>query len=349
MSDFEEVDYDMSEDSRSEEDDVECLEELYNNAKAEPSSEAQLRRFDELFSVESAMQTKTVWGFNAAKRLLKNALEQPNVEAITTHYQRLLSYANTVATNDFERCMLKTVNRLASLSQTEILHALISISTGDMTFTTASTRTAIKVAQALIRLQPNEDTLGCLTDLQHCLEATNAVSKTTTNRCLSEVYALEMELLWCMGKFENMDVVYGKVRSMENSMLASHHLSSAHGYYGRYLLRRNRPADALECLAKAVKGYQVTSVADEHHIACVQSLAVIAYTSAISSADELLDEYGGRLDVAAIRRFGVAFLSADVAALERAFDEFEDTFKDREVRRLLRHCESALKRKLCLK
>ncbi|KAH7696590.1 hypothetical protein AAVH_36338, partial [Aphelenchoides avenae] len=65
-----------SEDSRSEEDDVECLEELYNNAKAEPNSEAQLRCFDELFSVESATQKKTVWGFKAAKRLLKSAIEQ---------------------------------------------------------------------------------------------------------------------------------------------------------------------------------------------------------------------------------------------------------------------------------
>ncbi|KAH7700887.1 hypothetical protein AAVH_31989, partial [Aphelenchoides avenae] len=158
-----------------------------------------------------------------------------------------------------------------------------------------------------------------------------------------------MELFWRMGKFENIDVVYGKVLSMEDSMLASHHLASAHGYYGRYLLRRNRPADALECLTKAAKGYQVTSIADEHHTACVQSLAIIACTSAISNADELIDGYGIRPDVAAIRRFAVAFLSADVAALEQVLDETLGTFEDREVRRLLRHCESVLKRKLCLR
>ncbi|KAH7670006.1 hypothetical protein AAVH_42772, partial [Aphelenchoides avenae] len=49
------------------------------------------------------MQKKTIWGFKAAKRLLKNAIEQPDLEAITSRYRQLLSYENSVKANDFER------------------------------------------------------------------------------------------------------------------------------------------------------------------------------------------------------------------------------------------------------
>ena len=51
----------------------------------------------------------------------------------------------------------------------------------------------------------------------------------TKNRCLLELYALEMELLWRTGSFENMDDVYCRALSMEDSVLGSQHLSSAHG------------------------------------------------------------------------------------------------------------------------
>ncbi|KAH7696127.1 hypothetical protein AAVH_36804, partial [Aphelenchoides avenae] len=120
-------------------------------------------------------------------------------------------------------------------------------------------------------------------------------------------------------------------------------------YYGRYLLRCDRPTEALDCLSKAVSGYEATNSADEHHIACVQSLALVAYTLGNTNAVALLDGYGGRRDVAAIRRFAAAFTIADVAALEQTLDEIESTFEDREIRRLLRHYEILLKRKLCLR
>lgn len=100
---------------------------------------------------------------------------------------------------------------------------------------------------------------------------------------------------------------------------------------------------------KAVEGYEATSIADEHHAACVQSLALVAYLSADSSADELLHKYGGRLDVAAIRHFAMAFLREEVDALERVLAENEVVFKDREIWRLLRHYENVLKRQLCLR
>ncbi|KAH7666497.1 hypothetical protein AAVH_43142, partial [Aphelenchoides avenae] len=213
----------------------------------------------------------------------------------------------------------------------------------------ASARTAIKLAQPLVRLQSNESTLGCLGDLQHRLEGTTDVPTMTKNRCLLELYVLEMELFWRMGRFENMDVVYYKALSTEDAVLGLHHMASAHGYYGRYLLRCDRPADALDYLAKAMKGYEMTSIADEHHTACVQSLALVAYTFNNHSAHEMLDGYGSRLDVAAIRRFATAFLSADVAVFEGILYGIEGTFDDYEIRRLLRHYETVLKRTLCLK
>ncbi|KAH7706653.1 hypothetical protein AAVH_26110, partial [Aphelenchoides avenae] len=128
MSDLGEMDYDMTEDSCSEEDCDERLEEIYFYAKAEPSSEAQLRRFRDLLSLEAVMQRKTVWGFKTAKRLLKTAIEQADSDAIIARYGQLLSYANAVTTNDFERPVSKIVNLLASLSRTEILRALFFIS-----------------------------------------------------------------------------------------------------------------------------------------------------------------------------------------------------------------------------
>ena len=105
----------------------------------------------------------------------------------------------------------------------------------------------------------------------------------------------------------------------------------------------------MDYLAKAVKGYEAKSIADEHNTACVQSLALVAYTSAHNNADALLDGYIGRLDVAAIRRFALAFISADAEALERLLNEMESSVNDPEVGRLLRHYETVLKRKLCLK
>lgn len=57
---------------------------------------------------------------------------QLDLEATTARYGQLLAYANAVTTNDFDRCVSKMVNRLASLSQTEILRSLFSISMADM-------------------------------------------------------------------------------------------------------------------------------------------------------------------------------------------------------------------------
>lgn len=91
------------------------------------------------------------------------------------------------------------------------------------------------------------------------------------------------------------------------------------------------------------------SDANEQQIACVQSLALAAYTSATANSDDLLEVYSRRRDVVAIRRFAMAFLTADVAELERTLHENEDTFKDCEIWRLLRHYETVLKRKLCLR
>ncbi|KAH7707191.1 COP9 signalosome complex subunit 2-like protein, partial [Aphelenchoides avenae] len=345
-----------SEDDRSDEDDDEHLEELYNDAKAEFKAVALSNRFDDLFSLESAMQRKTVWGFKAAKRLLKAATEQSNLDAITARYRQLLSYANAVTSNDFESCLLKIISRLASLSQTEVLRALFSISVADLPLTSASAKTAIKLAQPLVRLQPNKSTLASLTDLQHRLEGTN-VAKMTKDRHLLELYVLEMELSLRLERFENMDTVYGKALSLEDTMLGSQHMPSAHGYYGRYLLRCDKPLDALVYLVKAVEGYATTSIADELDSACVQSLALVAYTSVVDNADndansgvnELLSRFSDRPDVAAIRRFAMAFISVDVAALERAVGEIEGSVNDRLVLRALRHYESVLKRNLFLK
>ncbi|KAH7707193.1 PCI domain-containing protein [Aphelenchoides avenae] len=334
-------------DSHSVGDDDERLKELYEKAKAELKADALSHRLDELFSLESAVQKKTVWGFKAAKRLLKNALEQPDLETITAHYRQLMLYANAVTSNDFERCISKIVNLSANLSQTEVLRALFSVSSNDVTLTSVSARTAIKLAQSLVRLQSNGSTLGCLVDLQHRLEDTSDVPTMTKNRCLLELYVLEMELFWRIERFENMDAVYCKALSTEDAVIGLQQMTSAHGYYGRYLLRCDRPAEALEYLVKAVK--DETSIADEHHTACVQSLALVAYTSNNHGAGEMLDGYGGRLDVAAIRRFAAAFFSSDVAALEQTLYEIEGTFEDREIRRLLRHYETVLKRKLYLK
>ncbi|KAH7707192.1 hypothetical protein AAVH_25568 [Aphelenchoides avenae] len=295
------------------------------------------------------MQMKTVWGLKAAKRLLKNAIEQSNFDAITARYRQLVSYSNSVTSNDFDGCVIQTVNLMASLSKAEILRALLLVSVTDVPLTSVSARTAIKLAQPLVRLQPDESALGCLTNLQHRLEETSDLPTMTKNRCLLELYALEMQLFWRMQRFENMDVVYGKALSIENAVLGSQHISSAHGYYGRCRLRSGKPTEAAEYLVKAVKGYQVSSIPDEHISACALSLALIAYTSAVSNADEMLDGYSVRRDVADIRRFAAAFLSGDVAALERTLHEIEDTFEDREVRRLLRYYEKVLKRKLCFK
>ena len=102
-------------------------------------------------------------------------------------------------------------------------------------------------------------------------------------------------------------------------------------------------------LVKAVEGSEATSMADGHLTACVQSLALVAYTSADTGADQLLRKYSGRLDIAAIRRFAMAFLREDVDRLEQVLAENDDTFKDREIWRLLRRHEMMLKRKLCLK
>lgn len=110
-------------------------------------------------------------------------------------------------------------------------------------------------------------------------------------------------------------------------------------------------------LAKAVEGYERTSIADEQDAACVQSLALIAYTSVVDNADNaanrgvnaLLSRFSERPDVAAIRRFAVAFLTVDVTALERALDEIEGAVNDSAVLRALRHYESMLKRNLLLK
>ncbi|KAH7707194.1 Cop9 signalosome complex subunit [Aphelenchoides avenae] len=347
MSDFDEMDYVMAKDSRSRVDCDERFEELYEEAKAGFKADSQSHRFDELFSLEHALQKKTVWGFKAAKRLLKNALVQPTLEAITARFRQLLPYANAVTSNDFDGCVIKVVNRLASLSKTEILRALFSISAADVPFTNAGARTAIKIAQAIVRLQPNASTLGCLSDLQHCLESVKDISTMTKNQCLLELYVLELELFLRTERFENMDVVYCKAISMEDRVLGSQHVSAAHGYYGRYLLRCDRAPNALEYLVKAVK--DETSIADKHHTACVQSLALVAYTSADTSAHELLHRHSGRRDVAAIRRFAMAFLREEVDGLELVLEENDDTFEDREICRLLRRYETVLKRKRCLR
>lgn len=89
----------------------------------------------------------------------------------------------------------------------------------------------------------------------------------------------------------------------------------------------------------------------------MQSLALAAYTSVVDNADnpansgvnEALSQFSGRPDVTAIRRFAMAFLNADVAALDSSLDEIEGTFKHCEILRLLRHYETLLKRKLFLK
>ncbi|KAH7707195.1 PCI domain-containing protein [Aphelenchoides avenae] len=342
------MDYAMTEDDiRSEEDDDERLEELYNDGKAEFKADSESHHFDGLFSLESAMQKKTVWGFKATKRLLKSAIEQSNLEAISARYRQLMSYENVVTSNDFDGCVIKVVNVLTSLSKTGILDALFSISMADEILTNVSARTAIKLAQPLVRLQPSERTLGCLADLQRRLQRSSEVSTMTKHRYLLELYVLEMELLWRTRRFENMDVVYGKALSMEDAVLASQRISSAHGFHGRYLLRCDRPVEALEYLVKAVK--DETSIVDEHHTACVQSLALVAYTSADTSAHELLHRHSGRRDVAAIRRFAMAFLREEVDGLELVLEENDGTFDDVEIWRLLRHYETVLKRKLCMK
>ncbi|KAH7698775.1 hypothetical protein AAVH_34127, partial [Aphelenchoides avenae] len=92
-----------SEDNRSEGDDDERLEELYDDAKVQFKADSQPHHFDDLFSQELSMEMKTVWGFKAAKRLLKNAVEQPDLEAIKAHFRQLLTYANAVTSNDFDR------------------------------------------------------------------------------------------------------------------------------------------------------------------------------------------------------------------------------------------------------
>lgn len=51
----------------------------------------------------------------------------------------------------------------------------------------------------------------------------------TTNRCLLELYVLEMELFLRMGRFEHMDLVYHKAMSMEDTLLGSQQLAAAHG------------------------------------------------------------------------------------------------------------------------
>lgn len=67
-------------------------------------------------------------------------------------------------------------------------------------------------------------------------QRTDDVSTTTKNCCLLELYALEMELFWRMGKLANMDVVYCKALSLEGVVLLSQHMSAAHGTILKHVL-----------------------------------------------------------------------------------------------------------------